>query len=377
MCLSLVHFFTSGRAVAYDFKFFFSVIPDVTLPESAASASSSEPQPSTSRQSSPPPPPQPLPTLSPILNANWAHEFVIPWAKMSRRNLMSYLERNVRPPPSARREMVRLIVDSLPGSHGKKTLAVIAQRIVAKYRASFIDEIDGKSIGTGYDSLMKQLMSRAENVARKNPDQRRKRQRDGDNEPAARKVLKLRDSYGCINYSPTDLPEGETTDFQSEHKEAMQASFARWLPNDQIPNLIKKTYYSQRLDIISKTIPILDLQTEWPYLFEAEGILPHFEELTGIKLREKLEATLAGKGARVLQWMRSQHQHKELRLITHELEAATNDLGNNTAEMPAVLLAIMAFFAEKVDTIVFLTEVMSKVNYYFDWNDVFYSTYHV
>ena len=108
----------------------FSVVPDVTRPESVASGSSSEPQPSTSCQS--PAPPQPLPTVSPILNANWAHEFVTPCSKMSRRNLMSYLERNVRPPPSARREMVRLI-DNLPGSHGKKTLAITAQRIVAKY----------------------------------------------------------------------------------------------------------------------------------------------------------------------------------------------------------------------------------------------------
>ena len=77
----------------------FSVVPDVTRPESAASGSSSEPQPSTSRQS--PPPPQRLPKVSPNLQANWAHEFVIPWAKMSRRNLMSYLERNVRPPPGS------------------------------------------------------------------------------------------------------------------------------------------------------------------------------------------------------------------------------------------------------------------------------------
>ena len=39
----------------------------------------------------------------------------------------------MRPPPSARREMVRLIIGNLPCSHGKKTLAIIAQRIVAKY----------------------------------------------------------------------------------------------------------------------------------------------------------------------------------------------------------------------------------------------------
>ena len=349
------------------------MIPDVTHPESAASASSSHLQPSTSRQSPPPPPPQPLPTASPNLNPNWAHEYAIPWAKMSRRNLLSYLERNERPPPSARREMVRLIIDSIPGSHGKKTLAIIAQRIVAKYRRSFLDEIDSNTIGTGYDSLMKQLITRAENVARKNSDNRHRRPRDGDDEPAARKVLKLRDSYGCINYNPTDLPEGETTDSQTAHKLSMQASFARGVPNDEIQILISKTYYSQRFDIISKAIPIFDLQSEWPYLFEAEGMFPHFEELTGIRLREKLESSLTGKGGRVLQWMRLQHQHKELRLITRELEAATSELGNKTAEMPAVLLSIMAFFVEKVDTIFLLTEVMSKVNYYFDWNDVFFT----
>ena len=99
-------------------SYLFSVNPDVTRPESAASGSSSEPQPSTSCQS--PPPPQPLPTVSPILNANWAHEFVTPRSKMSRRNLMSYLERNVRPPPSARREMVRLIIDNLRAAMARR-----------------------------------------------------------------------------------------------------------------------------------------------------------------------------------------------------------------------------------------------------------------
>ena len=106
--------------------YLFSVIPDVTRPESAAPASSSEPRPSTSRQSHPP-----QPTGSPNIHANWAHEFVIPWAKMSRRNLMSYMERDVRPPPSARREMVCLIIDNLLGSHGKKTSLPIKIEVVS------------------------------------------------------------------------------------------------------------------------------------------------------------------------------------------------------------------------------------------------------
>ena len=73
-CHRLVHFGTSGRSTANNF-IYFSVIPDVTRPESAVPASSSEPQPSTSRQSHPP---QPLPTVSPNIHANFAHEFVIP-----------------------------------------------------------------------------------------------------------------------------------------------------------------------------------------------------------------------------------------------------------------------------------------------------------
>ena len=49
---------------------------------------------------------------------------------------------------------------------------------------------------------------------------------DGDNGPAACKLLKMSDSYGCINNFPTDLPEEETSDSQMEHKQSMQASFA-------------------------------------------------------------------------------------------------------------------------------------------------------
>ena len=34
--------------------------------------------------------------------------------------------------------------------------------------------------------------------------------------------------------------------------------------------------------------------------------------------------------------------------MAREMEAATHELGNKTAEMPAVLISIMAFFVEKV-----------------------------
>ena len=138
---------------------------------------------------------------------------------------------------------------------------------------------------------------------------------DGINEPAASKLLKMRGSYGCNNYSPTDLPEGETPDSQMEHKLSMQASFARGAPNDQTEILITKTYYSQRFDILCKTIPIFDPQSEWPYQFETEEIFPHFEEFTSIEIREKWQSSLTGKGERVLQWMSSQHQNKELPLM--------------------------------------------------------------
>ena len=99
------------------------------------------------------------------VSPNWAHEFQIPWSKMSKRDLISIVEKGKRPTPKARREMVRVIMDDVVKQDprpGKKALECITRRIVAKYPSSFKDVLEGSLVGSGHESLCRQLINRAE-----------------------------------------------------------------------------------------------------------------------------------------------------------------------------------------------------------------------
>jgi hypothetical protein len=89
---------------------------------------------------------------------------------------------------------------------GRKNLERIAQAIVTKYPESLKDALGEIQVGSGYDSLARQLEHRIDNVTRgeRPSSKRRLVTADGDN------ASEERDSYGCVLYLPADMPEGET-----------------------------------------------------------------------------------------------------------------------------------------------------------------------
>lgn len=115
----------------------------------------------------------PSTSCNPILTTNfstdWAYNFVIPLTKFPQKE-RTLNEKGCRPSPSRRREIVRIIcsdISQISAKPGKKALAIlIAQNIVKAYPTSFEDVIEGTRIGSGYDSLLKQLQLRIDNVNR-------------------------------------------------------------------------------------------------------------------------------------------------------------------------------------------------------------------
>lgn len=51
--------------------------------------------------------------LSPTTNPVWAEEFQIPWGSFPKRDMISLLQKGMRPKPSARREMVRILCNEI------------------------------------------------------------------------------------------------------------------------------------------------------------------------------------------------------------------------------------------------------------------------
>lgn len=121
----------------------------------------------------------------------------VPWSKMPPM-LTQALDAEERPDPRLRREMVRIIVDDLnkPGLKLPRTkeLGRIAQAIVNKYPKSFADNIGGMVVGSGYESLLKQLVNKVDNATRPNPNKRKLSTDSG-------KSLKTIDSYTVKNNS--------------------------------------------------------------------------------------------------------------------------------------------------------------------------------
>ncbi|XP_042230004.1 uncharacterized protein LOC121871659 [Homarus americanus] len=299
------------------------------------------------------------------VNAMWANDYEFPWAKFSKRDLLTFLEKGMRPNPPARREMVRILVDEISKvckKKGKKALTTIAHKIVKQYPKSFQDEINGTIVGTGFDSLLKQLQLRFDNVNRKSNGQSMKRKKDDvmadDEDLSAAKTSQKdakHDKHGCINYMPIDYPDGETKVSQRNKKTILKQKHLFGV-SDEVGELMQTTYFTQRIDIIEKNLSISKLQVEWPYLFERHGMFVHFKELTGIDIQEKLNNVYETQGKKNLQWMKEQ-QNKHMKIIVNELLEAKSTMGNNSPEVAAMICAVLSHLNEKEASLYRLVEV--------------------
>ena len=186
-----------------------------------------------------PGPPPPLQSFSPgsltptssnssqSPHVNWADTFVIPWDKFPE-ELTQTLEREKRPSPRLRREMVRLVVQEMTQKSScisRRSSIEVAKKMVSKYPKSLQDVIEGDVIGQGYHSLVNQLQNRIENVKRSTtPIIRKRRYRTDDSdtdEVPPEKRAAIQDTYWCITWDPKFLPLGETPESQKEKGEKM------------------------------------------------------------------------------------------------------------------------------------------------------------
>lgn len=137
---------------------------------------------------------------------------------------MQTLERQKRPSPQLRGEMVKIVVSEMMicKNPTKRNSTEIAERMVNRYPKSLKDVIDGDVIGLGYHSLVKQLQARIENVRRPDTPKITKRKAESDNDtdeiPAEQKAS-VQDTYGCVNWEQKFFPLREPVESQLQKKE--------------------------------------------------------------------------------------------------------------------------------------------------------------
>lgn len=271
------------------------------------------------------------------LDNNWHFSFKIPWNLMPS-HIKNTLEKKERPTARDRREIVRLIsaeILTVCKNPQKKHLSEIARKMVLDYPKSFKDVIEDQVVGSGYDSLTKQLQCRVDNHKRMEYPTMSQPSSAGNGKKRRRK-----DSYGCVNPEPQLSANHEA---QKKMKEELHKMFEENEKDEnKIGTLMMSTFASQRRDVLNEK----DTQTlmeEWPYLFNTIGLKAHFKQLTGVHINEEFQEDMKSKYKRVLGYLKCQRPERESRAakLLPQIQA------NPAEDSCGALLLLLAHFKDE------------------------------
>ncbi|XP_064153364.1 uncharacterized protein zgc:113210 isoform X1 [Anguilla rostrata] len=343
--------------------------------EQALPSCSSSPPPSESRGGckreppSPPVCPATLPASPPQVNvsSSWVSNFQVPWERMPP-TLREAVAKGHRPRAADRRLMVRLTVDAMlvccPNPN-RAACAEIAKAIVARHPGTFADLTEeGEKLGSGYHSLLTQLKTRVEHVNRNNLVHRIRRPRrtgagqDGESGSRPARCLRSRvDGYGCVNWQPKELPEGETADSLEAKRRTMAAIFHSLGPDGasvaEVDEHMRLTYVCQRRTINGCPPPTVgEVRERWPFLFTRRWLCWHFHTLTGVDVDSRLSEALRTKGRRIVSFFQSQKAKwsRDVQRLLGEMQGDFRGTDENLTTIAAILL-VMKRFKEKEDSL--------------------------
>ncbi|CAM4556205.1 unnamed protein product [Leuciscus chuanchicus] len=283
-------------------------------------------------------------------SSDWLSIFQIPWERMPAA-LLQAASNKEKAPLGPRREFVRNVV------------AAMRELCPNPNLADYFSE-EGEQLGKK-NSLQRQLKNRVEHVNRHNVAHRirQPKKNTAEQELNSCTVKKVRckvDSYGCINWQPTSMPDGETTESLEMKRNVLLEKFQYGGPHStelsDVDNLMQETYIYQRQLINSCPPPaISDIEVEWPYLFTKRGLCNHFETLTGIDISSRLSECLIGKSNRIVNYFQKQtlKWNAEVQALIKEIEATPAT--NNKTAISAILLT-MKYFKEKENSLFILVD---------------------
>lgn len=136
------------------------------------------------------------------LSSDWHYNFKIPW-NMLPAVLRKKLDKLERPTARERSEMIRIIsgeIIAICKKTSKKHLDQIARNMVLQYPKSLKDMIEDEVVGSGHDSITKQLQCRVDNYKRNEILKKRNSTPANDTSTDPENKKKRLDTYGCIVY---------------------------------------------------------------------------------------------------------------------------------------------------------------------------------
>ena len=310
-----------------------------------------------------------LPDVSPCTSydGEWASNFDIPWRKFPEA-MMTALKNKQRPQKTDLLAAVRILCDVImpitktPGSHN---LDVIAGKMVSKYPEGLSDIVCGKVIGQGRASLHDRLVRQFENRNRGTTSLKRKllaEVKEGDGTMNKKKVFSkfLKDSYGCVNWQPNELPEGETEESQEAVRQSLITEFNK-IESDRDMNKIKAnmalTYVSQRLFINEQKPAMNIIRERWPFLLNSDFLLEHVNTLMGLNMLDKWNSFFVEKGLIIYNYA-LQCEKKGTQSILKQLSRASKELKNDLPKKVGSLLLLPSLLGEDEEDLFISYEVI-------------------
>ncbi|KAK0140165.1 hypothetical protein N1851_022919 [Merluccius polli] len=121
---------------------------------------------------------------------------------------------------------------------------------------------------------------------------------------------------------------------------------------DEVKTLMKSTYYSQRKETNQGT-DLQILMEEWPFLFQEIGMAIHFQELTGVALKETFLASVEKKGKRLLDFMQTicADKSKQVLQAVKKLKILRGQLEGCSEDVKDMVLLLLSYFNEKEENL--------------------------
>lgn len=240
--------------------------------------------------------------------------------------------------------MIRCLADQMRehNPNPKRAICVkIVNDIVQKYPKYFGDVDDDDGVAGA--SLVQQVKTRIEHVNRNNTLARVRKNRPSI--PGVRAHGRgPMDQYGCVRWSPEELPSGETEESLLEMKKEMQQLYAQvgmaGAERGALQRWHEMTYILQRRELnADPSYSISKIKDDWPFLFSQKGLFSHFSELTGISILEKLPVAIDQRSQTIMDYFQ---QQKTLG-VGKVLEAYQEENGNKAI---CIILCLLAHFKE-------------------------------
>ncbi|XP_016113055.1 uncharacterized protein, partial [Sinocyclocheilus grahami] len=291
-------------------------------------------------------------TVSPSLQLGkpWHADFQVNWDRMPA-TIQKAVANKTRPSPGNRKDMVTAVVDQIVEHEPNPTRAIchnIVRSIVRSHPECFADvSKNGDILGDGCYSLLQQIKTRVEYKNRNNTLVRRRRARRPQSEiPDAGRGMTRGpvDQYGCVRWSPVELPPGKTEASLDGIKSHLLNIYSEegMSGAERAEPLMEKTYVIQRRCLNSVPLPAIAVVKEkWPFLFSLRGIISHFTLLTDVSILVKFREALDNKGNTILKFCQEVNSHQGVKDVLACFEPEV-----------ACILLLMAYFKEPKNAIV-------------------------